>query len=85
MIVLLLLLLVCATHLAAASDCTVSPEDQQKALRNVFSAWGGPTWRRKEGWLDTSIECEDSGLQLPVCCSIDIEKLLNLIDECLGA
>eukprot|EP00200_Dunaliella_tertiolecta_P016199 CAMPEP_0202420912 /NCGR_PEP_ID=MMETSP1128-20130828/50064_1 /ASSEMBLY_ACC=CAM_ASM_000463 /TAXON_ID=3047 /ORGANISM="Dunaliella tertiolecta, Strain CCMP1320" /LENGTH=971 /DNA_ID=CAMNT_0049028911 /DNA_START=73 /DNA_END=2985 /DNA_ORIENTATION=- len=51
---------------AFASNCT--SEDQQQALVDMYNAWGGPKWRNTEGWLDTTMECMDSGLVLPAYC-----------------
>ncbi|KAF5828609.1 hypothetical protein DUNSADRAFT_17322 [Dunaliella salina] len=50
-----------------ASNCS-TVEEQQSSLVDLYSAWGGPSWRNNKGWLNTSMACEDSGVQLPAHC-----------------
>uniref|UniRef100_A0A7S3VNQ7 Guanylate cyclase domain-containing protein n=2 Tax=Dunaliella tertiolecta TaxID=3047 RepID=A0A7S3VNQ7_DUNTE len=76
----LLLLILLASSVATASDACLraSPEEQQKALVDVYAAWKGPDWHNRDGWLDTKLECKLEGTQFPAhCCWHGIKCCLS--------
>ena len=49
-------------------DSATCQARQREALKSVFEAWGGPSWRNSSGWLSVSYHCAWYGV---ICCSVN--------------
>ncbi|KAF5828610.1 hypothetical protein DUNSADRAFT_17323 [Dunaliella salina] len=61
-----LFVLALASTASAKEACTA--EEQEGALVNAFTAWGGNEWHNKKGWLDSTLECRLKDLKFPAHC-----------------